>query len=73
MWEDKQIMTTTIEEIKNNFTNLCSFKIETNSKGHNTTLHGYDGASDEVYQKTIDQVIKWHNYAQDKLNRETKE
>lgn len=60
------------QEIKNNFTSLCSFKIETNSKGHNTTLHGYDGASDEVYQKTIDQVIKWHNYAQDKLNGENK-
>jgi hypothetical protein len=38
-------LTTDLAEIKNNFESKCSIKIETNSKGHNTTVHVYQGVT----------------------------
>ena len=38
-------LTTDLAEIKNNFESKCSIKIETNSKGHNTTVHIYQGVT----------------------------
>jgi hypothetical protein len=34
-------------EIKNNFESKCSYKIESNSKGFNTTIHVYEGPTQE--------------------------
>jgi hypothetical protein len=36
---------TDLAEIKNNFESKCSIKIETNSRGHNTTVHVYQGVT----------------------------
>ena len=57
----------TSEEIKNNFESKCSLKIETNSKGHNTTVHVYQGATKEDIDDTIKQTIYAHNELQTKL------
>jgi len=55
------------EEIKNNFESKCPMKIETNSKGHNTTIHVYQGAIKEDIDDTIKQTIYAHNELQTKL------
>jgi len=55
------------EEIKNNFESKCPMKIETNSKGHNTTVHVYQGAIKEDIDDTIKQTIYAHNELQTKL------
>jgi hypothetical protein len=57
-----------MEKIENNFESLCSYKIETNSKGHNTTLHLYQGCTKDIWQKVIDEAVDAHNYGQSKLN-----
>jgi len=41
-------------EIKNNFESKCSIKIETNSKGHNTTVHVYQGVTFQEIDDTIE-------------------
>lgn len=43
--EIHKLTTTDLAEIKNNFESKCSIKIETNSKGHNTTVHVYQGVT----------------------------
>ena len=59
------------EEIKNNFESRCSFKIETNSKGHNTTVHVYQGCTEEEINETIAQTVKAHNKLQKSLQEST--
>ena len=54
-------------EIRNNFESKCSYKIETNSKGHNTSIHVYQGCTEQEMKDTIDMAIKGHNYGQEKL------
>lgn len=56
------------EEIKNNSLSLCDFKIETNSKGNNTSLHLYQGCTDDQMKALIRQAVKGHNYGQDCLS-----
>jgi hypothetical protein len=36
---------TDLTEIKNNFESKCDIKIETNSRGQNTTIHVYEGVT----------------------------
>lgn len=54
-------------EIKNIAESKCSVKIETNSKGHNTTVHIYQGCSETEWKKTADDAVAFHNYLQQKL------
>ena len=61
------------QEIRNNFESKCSFKIETNSKGHNTTTHIYQGCTDAEIEDTISKTIRAHNLLQEKLGGSTKE
>jgi len=44
---------TDLAELKNNFESKCSIKIETNSRGHNTSIHVYQG----IIEKEIDDAI----------------
>ena len=55
------------EEIKNNSESKCSFKIETNSKGSNTTTHVYQGCTKEEIDATIELTVYAHNKLQDRL------
>ena len=55
------------EDIKNNFESRCSFKIETNSKGYNTTVHVYQGATEKEINDTIDKTVKAHIKLQTEL------
>ena len=56
-----------LSEIKNNFESKCSIKIETNSKGHNTTVHVYQGVTIAEIDETIEKTIHAHTELQDKL------
>lgn len=55
------------KEIQNNFESKCSFKIEQNSRGANTTVHIYQGVSKEEIDETIEKTIYAHNALQQKL------
>lgn len=55
------------QEIKNNFESKCSFKIETNSKGHNTTVHVYQGCTIAEIDETVEKTVYAHNKLQDTL------
>jgi len=52
---------TELAEIKNSFESKCSFKIETNSKGHNTIVHVYEGVTLQEIDDTVEKVqaISW--------------
>ena len=52
-------------EIKNNFESKCRYKIESNSKGFNATIHVYEGASQEEIKKTIENTIFGFMYGQE--------
>jgi len=56
-----------LSEIKNNFESKCSIKIETNSKGHNTTVHVYQGVTIAEIDETIEKAIHAHTELQNKL------
>ncbi len=58
---------TELSDIKNNFESKCSIKIETNSKGHNTMVHVYQGVTIQEIDDTIDKAIYAHNELQKKL------
>jgi hypothetical protein len=53
---DETIMTD-LEEIKNSFESKCSIKIETNSRGHNTSIHVYQGVTEREIDDTIFKAI----------------
>jgi hypothetical protein len=52
---------TELAHIKNSFESNCSIKIETNSKGHNTTVHVYEGVTLQEIDDTVVKVqaISW--------------
>jgi len=58
---------TELSDIKNNFESKCSIKIETNSKGHNTTIHFYQGVTIQEIDDTVEKAIYSHNKIQDSL------
>ncbi len=58
---------TELSDIKNNFESKCSIKVETNSKGHNTTVHCYQGVTFQEIDDTIEKTIYAHNEIQNKL------
>lgn len=55
------------ELIKNNFESKCSIKIETNSKGHNTTVHVYQGVTIQEIDDTVEKAVYAHNKIQEEL------
>jgi hypothetical protein len=53
-------MTIELQEIKNNFESKCPIKIETNSRGHNTTIHVYQGVTEKEIDDTIFKANLWN-------------
>ena len=58
---------TDLAEIKNNFESKCSIKIETNSRGYNTSIHVYQGVSEKEIDDTIFKAIYGMNGLQKEL------
>jgi hypothetical protein len=54
-------------EIKNNFESKRSIKIETNSRGHNTSIHVYQGVTEKEIDDTILKAIYGINGMQKEL------
>ena len=54
-------------ELTNNFESKVSIKIETNSRGYNTTVHCYSGVSIADIADTIEKTISAHNLLQQRL------
>ena len=52
---------------KKNFESKCSIKIETNSKGHNTTVHLYQGVTIQEIDDTVEKAVYAHNKIQEEL------
>ncbi len=52
---------------KNKFDSKCSIKIETNTRGHNTTLHAYEGVSFQQIDYTVEKAIYAHSNLQHKI------
>lgn len=59
-----------LSEIKNNFESKCSIKIETNSRGFNTTVHCYQGVTMQEIDDTVEKAIYTHNKIQSELIKE---
>jgi hypothetical protein len=58
---------TDLAEIKNNFESKCSIKIETNSRGYNTSIHVYQGVNEKEIDDTILKAIYGMNGLQKEL------
>lgn len=58
---------TDLAELKNNFESKCSIKVETNSKGHNTTVYVYQGVTLQEIDDTVEKAIYAHNKTQSEL------
>jgi hypothetical protein len=54
-------------EIKNNFESKVSCKIETNSRGYNTTVHCYQGVTEQEIDDTVAKTIYAHKKLQEAL------
>lgn len=61
---------TELSEIKNNFESKCSIKIETNSRGFNTTVHCYQGVTMQEIDDTVEKAIYTYNKIQSELIKE---
>jgi hypothetical protein len=64
---DQQEESKLSREIKNNFESKCSIKIETNSRGHNTSIHVYQGVTEKEIDDTIFKAIYGINGLQKEL------
>jgi len=62
---------TELAEIKNNFESKCSIKIETNLKGHNTTVHVYEGVTLQEIDDTVEKARYAHSNIQQKIEKKT--
>lgn len=58
-----------MEKIENNFESKCSMKIETNSKGYNTTVHVYEGCTDGQIADTVIKTIEAHKLLQKEIDK----
>ena len=59
---------TSLAEIKNSFESKCSIKIETNSIGHNTSIHVYQGVTEKEIDDTIFRALYGLNGLQKELD-----
>jgi hypothetical protein len=57
-----------LQDIKNNFESKCSIKVETNSRGYNTTIHVYQGVTEKEIDDTIFKAIYGMNGLQKELS-----
>ena len=55
------------KEIVNNFESKCSIKIETNSRGFNTSVHVYAGCKKAEIDETVAKVLYCHQEVQKRL------
>jgi hypothetical protein len=55
------------EEITNRFESKCDMKIETNSRGHNTTVHVYEGCTEKQIDDTVVKTVYAHLMLQETL------
>ena len=62
-----------MEQIQNNFESKISCKIETNSRGYNTTVHVYQGATDKEIEDTVSKTVYAHIQLQNVLANVDKE
>lgn len=62
-----------METIQNNFESKVSIKIETNSRGYNTTIHVYQGVSDVEINDTVAKAVYAHVQLQNVLQNVDKE
>jgi len=58
-----------MENIENSFESKCSMKIETNSKGYNTTVHVYEGCTDQQVNDTVKKTIEAHKLLQKEISK----
>jgi len=58
-----------MENIENSFESKCSMKIETNSKGYNTTVHVYEGCTGKQIEDTVLQTIEAHKLLQKEISK----
>ena len=58
------------EQIRNNFESKCSMKIESNSRGYNTTVHVYEGCTKEQIDKTVEDTVYAHMKLQEEITQE---
>lgn len=59
---------TRIEQIQNSFESKVSIKIESNSRGYNTSVHVYQGVSKKEIDQTIQSAIYAHTELQKSLS-----
>ena len=60
-----------MEKIQNNFESKISCKIESNSRGFNTTVHVYQGVSQKDMDETIANTVYAHIQLQGVLKEAT--
>jgi hypothetical protein len=65
MWDDTEM--SQLQEIKNSFECKCSIKIETDSRGYNTSIHVYQGVTEKEIDDTIFKAIYGTNGLQKEL------
>ena len=53
-----------IEQIQNNFESKINIKIESNSRGYNTSVHVYQGVTQKEMDETISKSIYAHRQLQ---------
>jgi hypothetical protein len=49
-----------VGELRNIFESKCSMKVESNSRGYNTTVHVYEGCTDKQIEETIGKTVAAH-------------
>ena len=62
-----------LNQIQNNFESKVSIKIETNSRGYNTTVHVYLGICDVEINDTVAKAVYAHVQLQNVLQNVDKE
>lgn len=62
---------TVTQLLENNFESKCSMKVESNSRGYNTTVHVYEGCSHEQIAQTVRDTVHAHKLLQKRLKEAT--
>ena len=68
----RDALTEGLATLHNNFESKCSMKVESNSRGYNTTVHVYEGCEDKAIAETILKTVEAHKLLQDALKGEVK-
>lgn len=57
------------EVLRNGFESKCSMKVESNSRGFNTTVHVYEGCDKNQIDQTVEDTIYAHLQLQLELKK----